>query len=400
MYYLLCLSVLNFIFPFLFVWFFLFIYFSGYITNKKEKTLILVNITISIAYFAFLYYRTDESGDVYRYGISLITYIKDHNLSTGNIYNNIYEYNYPLWYLLYYICGELNLSIQYLNAISALVIYTSIFYVITKLEGIYPIKNIDRSLVFKCLLMLSIVGVFSGYRTLLAFSLVFVGVFQLTILSNRKGYLFFLLGIGIHPVAWLPVISYLFSRKIKFNPKYLIIFLVIGLVAKDFLFLFNYLEHIPFIGPKINTYIFGEWAQYRFQDNGEYLKFYILIMFILFNFYSIYSGFYKVIGLSDSIFYRYNNFIFTFLAISLLFLSFRTFATRLLIDGSIFYYPFIYQVLVSFRIKKFRINSFIILLLWLSLIDFRTFNYNNDSYIIDNGFPQNIIYSPFISSIK
>lgn len=90
----------------------------------------------------------------------------------------------------------------------------------------------------------------------------------------------------------------------------------------------SHLIEIPFIGNKMQTYMYGDWAEYR------YMLFLLMILFIVF---IIFFKFYKKNNLElDAFQIRYTNFIFLYFALSLLFISFRTIEYRLLISGFVF----------------------------------------------------------------
>lgn len=138
----------------------------------------------------------------------------------------------------------------------------------------------------------------------------------------------------------------------------------------------------------MQTYMYGDWAEYR------YMLFLLMILFIVF---IIFFKFYKKNNLElDAFQIRYTNFIFLYFALSLLFISFRTIEYRLLISGFVFFIPLFYQVFYFRKIFLNKSISFIFFIIWFLMIDFRTFNIFNDAYIVGNGFPLNIFDSPFI----
>jgi hypothetical protein len=218
--------------------------------------------------------------------------------------------------------------------------------------------------------------------------------------KERLGYIFVLLGAGLHPVAWFPILIYIISRFIKFRLIYLYISIVIGIILKRFVYVFNQFINIPFVGSKISTYIYGEWAQYRFHDNSEYIKIFILLLIIMFVFYVITFRFIDLKVKIDKFFVKYNNFILWYFAISLWFVNFRTIELRLLFDGIIFFFPLFYQIFLNRKIYKKRLLSFFLLLVWFAMIDIRTFNIWNNSYIIGSGLPFNFLESPIIIILK
>jgi len=367
-----------------------------YITNNisvQQKKILYFNMAFSFAFLGFLYTRINETGDLYRYGLSLYYYGESLFNGRENIISGIYESFYPLWYFLLYLTNKLNLNIQFINFLAGFTIYFCWLYVIYELDKKYMRKHIDKMLVLKMFLIVSFVALFSSYKTLWAFSLLSVGLYFL--MNNQKrGYVFIFFGVSIHPVAWIPLIIYMISKVIKFNILYLYISILFGLVFKNFIVIFNSFLDLPFLGSKINTYIYGEWSQYRFQDNSEYVKFFLLVLLILFILYIIFFKFIDLKNKNDKYFMTYNNFILWYFSIALWFVSFRTISLRLILDGAIFFFPFFYQVFLYRKIYKKRLLSLFILLIWIFMIDIRTFNILNDAYQVGNGLPFNIFSSP------
>jgi hypothetical protein len=286
-----------------------------------------------------------------------------------------------------------------MNFFAGFTVYSSFLYLILRLDTKYKALNTDKMLFVKVFLFISFIAIFSSYKTLWAFSLVTVGLYKL-MNKEKLGYIFIFLGAGLHPIAWFPILMYIISKYIKFKMIYLYISIIIGIVLKSFVSVFNQFLSIPFIGNKINSYIYGDWGQYRFQDNGEYMKFFILVLFIVFILYIITFKFIDIKDKTDKYFLKYNNFILWYFAISLWFISFRTIETRLLLDGVIFFFSFFYQLFLNRKIYKKRLLSFILLILWFIMIDMRTFNFSNNSYSIGNGFPLNLLDSPIFNILQ
>jgi hypothetical protein len=295
--------------------------------------------------------RIDNSGDITRYALTLYYYQK--SLLDGSrdaIVMGIYEMAYPIWYVILYISSKLNQDIQFVNFLASFTIYGSFLYIIYELNKKYGSTRTEKIIFIKFFLFMSIIGIFTSYKTLWAFSLESVGLFLL-MREKKKGLIFILLAVGLHPVAWAPAIAYFVSMFIRFRVVYLYISFVFGLIFKSFASIVVSLLNIPFIGNKINSYMLGEWAQYRFHENGEYVKVAIMVLLIIFLFLiRIFK--YTDFSSTERYFNKYNNFIYIYFSMALLFLSFRTIETRLMIEGMIFFVPLFYQVFLSSSIYK------------------------------------------------
>ena len=366
--------------------------------SLKEKKLIFFNISFSIAFIGFLYFRTNDTGDLSRYAESLYNYGISLLNGRSSIIEGIYEAFYSGWYFLFYLVNKLHLNIQYINFLAGFTIYASILYILFTLSKKYNSIKTEKVLFVKIFLLISIIAVYSSYKTLWAFSLVFLGLYL--IMNNKRiGSLFLLLGMSLHPVAWFPVLIYFFSKFFKFKFLFLYIFFLIGLFSKIIIKIFvSKLLYFPFIGSKINTYVYGEWAIYRFQDNGEYVKFFLLVLIIIFVFNIFIFKLVNIKSFIDNFYKKYINFILWYFSFSLLFLEFRTIEMRLLLDGIIFFLPLFYLVFLTRKIYKKRM--LFVLFIWFILIDVRTFNINNNSYQIGLGFPYNLIESPIFLVVK
>ena len=393
-YIVLLLSLFNLLFPISGVFINLIYYFLFTHSNTVKK-IIYINLSFSMAFIAFLYVRTDLSGDVYRYGLSLNNYSEALVNGERAIIESVYEIFYPVWYFIFYAISEFNLDIRHLTSLAAFTIYSSALFVIYSLNRDNGIRNADKQLVFKLFAIFSFISIFSSYKTLWSFSLVLVGVILL--LQNKKrGSIFCILGAGIHPVALFPVLVYLLSTFIKCKKIYLPIFLLLGFILHDVVYILNDLLSIPFIGSKIDTYINGKWSQYRFHDNGEYIKAFILLIFICFNLIVFLFRYHGNDNCKSDYFKRYNNFILWYFCISLLFIRFRTIETRLLLDGFVFFIPLFYQVFISRKIYQKTLLSFVMGVMWIIMFDLRTVNFLNQSFKIGAGFPMNLLDSPFV----
>jgi hypothetical protein len=386
------ITVFNFIFPFLGFFVNSIFYLFSSLTTRQGK-LIFINVAFSFAFIGYLYFRVDQSGDVYRYALSLEVFRESVSQGREAIIVNLYEAFYPVWYFLLYITSLLDLNIQFINAIAGFSIYSCILYIVYSLNDKRLVNSAQKMLYVKVFLFMSFVVIFSSYKTLWAFSLVAVGIFHL-MRRKRSGYFFIFCGIGIHPVAWFPFIIFLISRLFKFKIIYLYSSIVIAILLKEFVSIFNQFLSLPFIGNKINSYIYGEWGQYRFHDNGEYIKFFILIFFVLFVFYTLFFKFIDYKDQKDEPFKGYYNFIFFYFSASLCFFSFRTIEFRLMLDGMVFFFPFFYLIFTNRKIYQKKVVSFFALFLWFILLDVRTFNFGNSSYHLGDSFPINLLSSP------
>ncbi|MGI2215213.1 EpsG family protein [Shewanella oncorhynchi] len=387
-------SIFNLIFPIFGFFVNSLLYLTLSDIGRKFQKVILFNISLSLSFVGFLYMRLDQSGDVYRYGLSLDYYKESFNYGRVLPWESLYEMFYPTWYALFFVVSKLDLSMQVINAIAGFTIYCAYFKLILKSDEYTLDLSANKFVFIKCFLLISFVSVFSGYKTLWCFALISIGIIKLES-RNRIGWLFFLIGMGLHPVSWFPISAYLISKWIKFRIVYLYICFLVGLTISQAPFLFDFLLNVPFVGDKVHTYINGDWANYRFQDNGEYIKFYILIVFLVFCFFCISFKYHQTRKAAYTFFSSYNNFVFIYLSLAVLFIGFRTVSTRLILDGSIFFIPYFIQVLAARRIYRKTLISFFLLLLWLILFDIRSFNFSNSSFIIGSGFPYNLFSSPF-----
>jgi hypothetical protein len=398
-YFLILLTTFNLFFP-IFGMIFNIIYYLFMELTSKEKRVVFLNIVFSLAFLAFLYVRVNETGDIYKYGLSLVNYANSLLYgSRESVTVGTYESYYPFWYFMLYVTSKLGFNIQFINMIAIFTIYASWLYIVYDLDKKYKVKNLDKILFIKILTIISIIAIFSSYKTLWAFSLISLGLYLL-MNKNLIGYIFLLLGMMLHPITWIVVIVYLISKFIKFKIHYLYISLLGGLLFKNFLQIFNSLLDIPFIGSKINTYIYGKWSMYRFYDNSEYAKFFLLVVIIVF-LISIILILYKNKDSiqKDKYFIRYNNFIMWYFSLSLWFVSFRTIGLRLIEDAIILFFPLFYQFFM-YKKNMMRSIDLIIVFLWVLMIDIRIFNIFNSAFVVGDGFPFNILSSPIIYFFK
>jgi len=363
------------------------------------KKIYLFNISYSIGMLASMYVRLDGSGDLSNYILSLEYYSKSLLTHRTSIITSLYELFYPVWYFMLYLISVFDLTIKSLSFVSIFVIYFCNLFVIFDLSKNEKQSRIDKLLLIKLLLLFSFVAVFSSFKTLLAFSLVYIGVFFL-IKKKKIGYFLTLLGLGVHPIAILPLLIYFISIRFNHKRAYIYISIIISLLFKfGKSIVFSLFSNIPFIGSKVNTYFLGDWSNYRFNFLSEYVVVFIIVVFIILILGAIFGNLVDVKNSKSNFFDNYNNFILWFFTFSLLLVPFRTTGVRLFYDGAIFYFPFLYQILKNRKIYKKKIFPFLILLLWFLLIDFRMFNIYNNSYVIGLGFPLNLFESPLLNSL-
>ena len=148
------------------------------------------------------------------------------------------------------------------------------------------------------------------------------------------------------------------------------------------------------MGDKINEYLIGTWSNYRFHDNGEYARVFLLLIFIFFIYYVIQilkRSYYETF---DPSMVKYFNFISFYFCFGIIFLGFRTISTRLILDGFVFFIPLIYYFFKVYKFNFNRLLSLFIFFIWILLFDFKILNIYNNSYMLGSGFPQNLFESP------
>lgn len=367
--------------------------------KRHQRMFFYFLLVYAFSTFGFFYERVNETGDLTRYILSFSNYVSDFSNREG-VLDNLYEYFYPVWYSLFYFLKYFNLDIKSLNFISGFVIYFSMLYSLNKLVELNKISSIkiEGQIVLKIFLFFSIFVMFSSYRNLLTFSLFYLGVF-LIFINNEKiiGWLCLILSLGIHPISIIPLLAFLFSNLKECNKKTFTVCLFFGLLFSLFKQFASVFLSLPFVGDKINTYILGGWSVYRFQDNGEYLRFFMLILVVCFSLTFVYYFNPKFKNNTDKTFYKYNNFLAWFLSLSMIFISFRTFSMRLFLDGFVFFIPFLYQFLVRKYLMKRNFLYGLFFILWWFMIDFRALNFMNNAYVVGVGFPLNLLSSFFVS---
>ena len=401
-YLVLAINTLNLMFPILGLIINTIYFFLKSNISLLEKKFIYFGIVYSLAFIGYVYFRTNETGDVFRYSLSLYYYSQSLlDGSRESFIGSIYEVFYPTWYLMLYLTSVLGQDIQFINSLAIATIYGTMFLMVFKLSQKYPsIYSTEKHIVLKILLFFSIFALLSSYRTAWAFSLVALGLF---FLFNKKnyGWLYIIIGMGLHPIAIFPVLIYFLSIFIKFRIAYLFLALFLGFFAKKIIIVFSNLIEIPFLGSKIQTYMYGDWAEYRFHDNSEFMLFVLMVLLIIFLVFVVLFRLYKTNQKELDFFQsRYTNFILLYFTFILLFISFRTIETRLLLHGFILFIPLFYQIFYFRKIFLNRGINFIVLIIWFLMIDIRTFNVFNDAYIVGSGFPLNVFDSPFILVLK
>lgn len=386
------LTCINIIYPVLGL-----VAFSSLAFTVKLKTyarkVVFLNITLSLACVAFFYERVNGTGDVVNYIESFKNYA---SRSSEPFYiANLYEAFYLSWYYALYFFNKLALNFQWISALAIATIFGSLFFINNDLYKTFKAQRADRLLLLKVFLFFSFFSIVSSYKTLWAFSLVYIGIYQLC-KSNRLGYVFMLVGLGFHPIAAAPIAVYFVSRLITFKKKYLVTGLLLGIFIKVSSEIFIRYLNIPFIGDKIQSYVLGEWANYRFHDNGEYIKVYLIFSFILCVFYFVYNNFIDFKKIKQTHLVKYCNFALLYFAFSLIFIGFRTLEIRLMSVGMIFLFPVFYVAFSQKSVFKKKGVALIGVCLWLAVVDVRLFNFSNSAYLVENGLPVNVFLSPIM----
>lgn len=357
---------------------------------------LLIFIMLSVSFIAFLYERTGPTGDLYRYTQSFNYYYS--SIEAGdrtNILQNYYEYFYPSWYLLFYIVSFFGLNIQIINFVAMGSILASVYYSVRLFTSDVG-SSITKHLIIKMILFMPFVPLMSSYKTMFAFSVLFFGILM-SLNARRSGYIFIFFAIGLHPICLIVTFIYIFSHVIRLSNHSFIIASILGLLLSPLTISIIPLFGIEFLTNKADTYLSGDWSAYRFHDNGEYAKVYVLVLFSIFLFLCIVfrkrwlstHKFHELKWLS-----RYNQFIVLYTAVAFSLLSYRTLGMRLLLDGVVFFIPMFFQILSSRFLYKRNVASNFTLIIWLLIIDPRVINITNSSYVIGNSFPKNLLSSP------
>ena len=357
--------------------------------KKLDVTFICVYLGLFMAVLGSAYERTNSTGDISKYIISFDM------LNTNGLFlfskDNLYVFFYPSWYMLNAVVKELGLPFKYVTFSCIYIAYMCSYLAVKNLMG----KQKDALLIIVFLsLFFSIPIIFSSYRTFTALSCLFFGLVYLQ--KNKVvGFAFILLGLGFHPITIVPLVIYVVSKYLTPAKGWLLASLTMGMFMKPLLIGFSgMLLNVPFLGGKVESYINGEWADYRFHEAGEYLTFLQLIVFAFTLVYVLLSGnefSYKILFKS-----RLLKFSFFYFCFVILFFSFRTIFVRLLLSGVVFLIPVIYYALKQHSLPKKALISLLLIL----CLDTRTFMFfSYDSYKVGAGFPQNIVEPHFINLI-
>lgn len=357
--------------------------------KKIDAGLICFFLAIFMASLASAFDKINNTGDISRYILTFELLNTGALLSPNN--DSLYIYFYPSWYALNMIIKDLGLPFKYVTFICVFIGYYTSFLVV---KNIVDKKKEFFVLIIFISLFYSLSIIFSSYRTFTALGCICLG---LLLLSKGRLSAFFLiaLGLGFHPIGFVPLIVYFISDYIKPSRAMLLTSISLGFFVKPIIIAFSvvFLSNIPFLSSKVESYISGDWADYRFHEVGEYLTFFQLCTFsiALISLFIVVSKYHYRLILSD----RFIKFSLVFFCFSLLFFSFRTIYIRLLLSGVMFYLPIIFFL---FKVKLSSNRVFLTMLLLLSL-DVRTLTFfTNESYQIGASFPLNI-FEPHIINL-
>lgn len=357
--------------------------------EKSDISFICVYLGLFMAVLGSAYERTNNTGDISKYIASFDM------LNTDGLFllskDNLYVFFYPSWYMLNAIVKDLGLPFKYVTFSCVFIAYICSYLAAKNLMS----KLRDALLVIVFIsLFFSIPIIFSSYRTFTALSCLFLGIVYLQ-KNKGVGFAFILLGVGFHPITIVPLVLYIISKYLTPAKGWLIAALAIGVFVKPLLIAVSgLLLNIPFLGGKVESYINGEWANYRFHEAGEYLTFLQLIIFAVTLVYILFSAnkfSYKILFKS-----RLLKFSFFYFCFVIMFFSFRTIFVRLLLSGVVFLIPIIFYALKQHGLAKKALISFLLIL----CLDTRTFMFfSYDSYKVGAGFPNNIVEPHFINLI-
>lgn len=378
------------------------------------RALVIYNLSYSLAVISFLYKRTSEGGDVFQY---------ERMLKSINDFELTFDYYYS-WVYLLKVYSNLGLSISHVNFTLILINYICIFYIFLDIYflslnackdkfTLYKLKYIFGLILFKFLFLISIITLSSSYRNTVAFSLTFLGIYLLMIKSRFVlSVLFIFLGIGFHPSSLIIVISYLISKYIKFKSYYIVISLSISYslitIINNFIINNSILSNFLLI-EKLDYYTNSQWAGFSFTSLIEYYIVFSLYIFVLFAIILIFllklddiNIFYKKLNYYILIPNRYKNllnFTLIYFSISLLFMSLRTMADRFLLSAgsNIIIILILFLFILLFNNIKYHKIKYFMIFIWLINFDMQLIYFTQKSYIIGNGFPYNLIYSPFFT---
>lgn len=355
--------------------------------KKVDLNFISLFLALFIAVLGSAYERTNNTGDISRY-IASFNYLNPKELFSFSA-ENLYVLFYPSWYSLNGIVKGLGLPFKYVTFCCVFIAFFSSYLAAKNIMS----KTKDALIVIVFIsLFFSIPIIFSSYRTFTALSCLFLGLVYFQ--KNKVfGSIIILIGIGFHPITIIPVLVYAASKYLNPSKWWLLVSITTGVFIKPALIAISgLLLNIPFLGGKVENYINGEWANYRFHEAGEYLTFLQLIIFSLTLIYVLFStNKFSYQWLFKS---RLLRFSFFYLCFAVMFFSFRTIFVRLLLSGVIFLIPIIFYALKQQSLAKKALIS-LLLLLCLDLRTLMFFNY--DSYQVGEGFPQNIVEPHFLN---
>ncbi|HDL3375548.1 TPA: EpsG family protein [Mannheimia haemolytica] len=382
-------SVFNFVFPILGLYLGGLYFFLSRNLNENRIKIFFFNLSYSLAMVAFLYNRTNETGDIYHYFL-FFNEIKD--LDTLSLLYNEYISYYYSWVSLLKILSYLEFDFKFINFICVFIIYYSCFSVIMHIYSEYKDINTLKIIIFKVLTMVSIITVVSSYRNILAFSVTFLGVSFILKNNLFKGCGLCVIGVGFHPSAIIIIICLGISRFLKFRKVYLYVSSLIGVFPFLLISILSLLN-IPFLEHKTNEYIYGQWASYKFESNIEYIVMMAVYSFVFFVFFSV--------NKLDCNYFRSRyssriiNFMLFYFTVSLFFIQFKTLSDRFMFSaGGILLISLSYFIFYSRVLYRRSLLNFILLFIWFLYIDSQLIHFSQKSYVIGDGFPYNFIYSP------
>lgn len=390
------LILFNLLFPILGLFGILLIIF---LSKKQPKNLniLLVSLAYSLSIIAFLYTRTNDTGDIVQYANMLNNV--DYRLTDIGIYkSDYYSSYYYSWYSLLFIFNLLDLNIKSLSLFCIFIFYISSFFSLKIVHSKINDYTTFKIILFKILTLVSIITLISSYRNPMAFSLVFLGI--ILIIDNKKlfGTVILIIGIGFHPSSIILVSCYLLSKIIKFKKVYLFFSFSVALLL--------YSTKINqsgnnFFLEKLFFYTHSEWASFNFNNPLQYFILIGLTLFLTFLISNIINIDRIKIKLAK---YQYRNFILSLLNFCLIyalfaicFIFFRTLSDRFLYSsGSIIFIVSSYFVFHTRVLYKKNIPSLLLLSIWFLWIDPQLLYFQQKSYVIGSGFPYNLFYSPVI----
>nr|WP_179946534.1 EpsG family protein [Photobacterium leiognathi] len=330
----------------------------------------------SLSFLAYQYQRLNDTGDIVRYKIAFNDVTSSSSLF--EVFSDVYNLFYTGWNLILYTIGSLNLPFEAVNFVFVFLYYYFITLIIIKSSSTK--KEFIFGLIFSILLF-SIPVIFTTYRNQAAFVILIYGLFYL------RGYMKVVssfIAVSLHPASVLILAVYIFQRFIKYNIKFIPIFLIAGLLIKPAIQSLSFiLLSVPFVGGKIEVYILGVWSQYNLSKMSVLL----MIVNISFMILAIIFSLYKIKEKKEEVYFSQKYFL-----VSLLLLSFFTIAQRYIW----FCFPLYIPLFINgFKDSNFRDKTILVFLL-LGTVDVRWFTmlYNN-SFIIGDGFPMNILSNVF-----